>query len=174
MDLKVLASPPVLIGGAALGVLILVMNSARSPAATGGRGAPTPAELSYSAQMNMASINGMTEQARISAGVGAARLNADVSRQAHLLAYLAGEDENRAAVTIQRNESAAGIVQAQIGASAALAMEAMAGQVRIKQAELALQGQKVGAEAAKDIAESQMWGSAIGTVGSIASMFVGA
>lgn len=131
---KVLFSPPVIIGGLILGGVILMANSGHGAAPSASTGGTDPAVLNATVAMNQSAGQNQVELANISATLGAANLSADVAKQANILQYLQGINNNNTVIATKRIDSQAGITNNIIASNTAIAVDIANNQNRLSMA----------------------------------------
>lgn len=135
--LKSLASPPVLVAGAVLGVVVLLASS-KTPTSRS-----TPQVWSVGTSMNAAGAAYLTTQANNAAELGKAQFQADTSRQAALLSLIGNLDQHATTLAVQMDQSRQGIVKSQIASNTAMHLDVSQNFARLNQAWIGLQGTKV-------------------------------
>lgn len=131
---KMLFSPPVIIGGVAIGAFLLLMNSGNSQAQTGGAVGPNAAQLGAVVQLNQVAANNQAQLAQISAQSGAATLSANVQEQGQILSFLSNLAGFNANVNNTIITSQAGVTNASIASSTAVALDVNNNMERLNQA----------------------------------------
>lgn len=181
---KVFFSPPVIIAGVVVGVAILLFNKGSgSPASSGTNTQNNPialATINAATQQNIAAMGNQVSLAQVAANSGAAMYQQDTVRQAQVLSYLTNINNNNTAISMGINQSQAGITQASIASSTALALDIANNNERLNEAyisanvatgaqQAAVAQATIAANAQTKIARTQAIGQAFGTVGNIVS-----
>lgn len=177
--MSTLFSPPVMIIGAGIGLVILLMNSSSSVANAGVQTAD-PNVLSATVQMNQIAANSQVQLAQISAQSGAATDQVNLQSQGQVLGFLENISNNNAMINQTIATTQAGITNNQITTSASLAADINNNVTRLslaqQQAQVSMDQTQAGvniatiqANAAKSIATTNAVAGVLGNVISGAS-----
>jgi|SRR5579872_2264004 len=152
---KILFSPPVIIGGVAIGAFLL-LTSKPAAASSPASGGPSAAQLSAYVQTNHDAMAQQVQLAQISASTGVAALNADNISQGQMLSFLTNINNNNTVVQGKLIDSHAGITQAQIASSTALALDVQNNMTDLQKTYSAANVAEAGYVAQENIANSQL------------------
>jgi len=120
---KVLSSPIVWIGGAGLGLVLLMSRGNTSASPSGAVAAMTPQYLNASVQMNSAALGAQVDLAQVSADLGKAKMAADVTSQSLYYGYLKNQADNNTLLSGKQMETQAGITNAIIASGTAIQVD---------------------------------------------------
>jgi hypothetical protein len=183
---KMLGNPVVLGGGAILGVVLLLHSSSGTAAnASAAADAANPTVTSAAVDMNTAALGAQVQLATVSAQLGAAKFNADVTSQANVLNYLTSVDNNNTLLSIQQDTSAAGITNNLITSNASVVTDALNNAERLGEAYYTYAGSvaadnanvsvaKLQADAQKAVSKNSLIGTIAGTIGKVAGIGISA
>lgn len=174
---KILLSPPVLIGGVALGAIILLMNAGSAGASAGGPAAD-PAVLNANVAMNNTAAQEQVQLASIAAQSGANTQDVNLQSQGQILGFLTNLSNNNALVDQTFITSNAGVTQSQIASATSIALDVnnnlnrlqmgyIQAQISADQAQAQVNIATIQANAATKIARSNAIASTITGVGRI-------
>lgn len=178
---KLLENPVVLIGGAALGLVLLMSGRGAANAATTGTSGPSSGVLAY----NMAGLQAVTAQYHDQVDLAKTGIAADVTTQLAAYQTLQNLQNNETVVKGKMIDSNTGIVQSAIASSTAITLDTQNNTNRLGLAYVTLEQQKVASNAAVQIAQEQakaaksastngLIGQILGTVASVvAAPFTG-
>ena len=182
MDLaKTFENPYVLIGGAALGLILLMSKGGTAAAATSTNASSTTAVAAY----NQAALGAVTQQASIAADVAKTNINADVTKTLGLYSTLASMQQNNDQLAATQSQSSAGITNNMITSNAAIVIDQSnnatrlgLGQQQVTATSITANAQvqiaQEQAKAAKNAAQMGALSSVLGTVGKlVAAPFTG-
>lgn len=121
---KILLSPPVLIGGVALGAIILLtMHGSGGANPNPSSPAADPAVLNANVAMNNTAAQQQVQLAQIAATAGANTAQANIQGQGQILSFLTNLSNNNAMVNQTLITSNAGVTQSQIAGSTSIALD---------------------------------------------------
>jgi len=120
---KVLLSPPVIIGGIALGAIILLSSHASAAGANQSSPSADPNVLNATVAMNNTAAQQQIQLAQIAAQSGAATQSANIQSQGQILGYLTNLSNNNAQVNQTLLTTQAGVTQSQIAGSTSIALD---------------------------------------------------
>lgn len=144
-----ITSPPVLIGGAVIGAVILLMGSAGN-----GGGSPV-ASPDAALAFNIAAMGHVTQQADISADLEKARFQADVSKQANVLGFMRALNSDRTVLASKRMEVEGGITSGMFAAQSAIIIDQQQNTNRLSLAWVAADTERLRINAAVTLAQIQ-------------------
>jgi hypothetical protein len=167
--MSVLFSPPVILIGGGLGLVILLMGSKGHASTSPGSNVADPNVLSASVQMNQIASDNAVSLASISAQAGSATQQVNLQEQGQLLGFLENTNNNNTLINQTIVTSTAGITNNQITQSYNLAADiqnngnrlALAqqqAQVSADQAQASVNIATIQANASKQIAKTQAIG----------------
>lgn len=171
--MAILFSPPVLLIGGGLGLVILLMGSKASAGqGTSGTVTADPNVLSATVQMNQIASDNSVSMAQISANAGAATQQVNLQEQGQILGFLENLSNNNTLINQTIQTSQAGVTNNQITSSYGLATDIQNNSNRLalaqQQAAISADATQasvniatIQANAAKSIANTQMTGSVI-------------
>lgn len=151
---KIATNPMVLASGAAIGLFLLLH---KAPAAAEGVGVNTSI-VSGTVAMNTAALGSQVQLAGINATTAQQTYQQDTLRQAHILAYLQGVDNNQSVLARTQIQSQAGITNSLITTSAMMAIDVQNNSNRLALAMQETQNERIRANAQVDVAALQLEG----------------
>lgn len=181
---KVVQSPYVWIGGAALGAFLLITGANKGGASSGGGSAAAinPAYSSMVVALNTEAMKEQTAQAAIAADITKTRYQYDTAKTLGLYSSLQHIEDTRATLSQGIAETNAGVIKAQIAAQTAVLVDQSNNMTRLglaqqetNQTVITTNGQvtiaQTQAKAQKHAADMGALGSIVGTVGNVVKAF---
>lgn len=167
---KILTSPYVLIGGGAIGLILLLAKSPQAAASTQTVGYSS-AITSNVVALNTAALGAQSEQAAIRADLAKAQYAKDVALQATVVSYLKSVNDNNTRLSLERINSQAGIANTMIVQQNMLTMDIMNNNTRLSLGQQEIEKQRIisnaSVEVAKQVASGQKVASIANAIGSV-------